>query len=175
MYDDRCEPIPFHAPTDLVGITVETYTARRSYEIAEEYRRRGVPVVMGGFQPTFVPEECAQHADALVIGDAETIWAQVIADARNGDLKPRYSAPPGPIRVKKITAWFVDAFVGMGAKIVSLRLQEIRRQPSATVAVKVAQRGTYGRHWNSHGNGCGDQDCQCKRMDTSKQLSEAPG
>ncbi|MCB1357009.1 MAG: B12-binding domain-containing radical SAM protein [Maritimibacter sp.] len=95
MYDDRCEPIPYGEATDLVGITVETYTARRSYEIAAEYRRRGVPVVMGGFQPTFVPEECAQHADALVIGDAETIWAQVIADARAGALKPRYAGPPG--------------------------------------------------------------------------------
>ena len=59
MYDDRMEPIPYHEPTDLVAITVETYTARRSYEIADEYRRRGVPVIMGGFQPTFVPEECA--------------------------------------------------------------------------------------------------------------------
>ena len=59
MYDDRMEPIPYHEPTDLVAITVETYTARRSYEIADEYRRRGVPVIMGGFQPTFVPDECA--------------------------------------------------------------------------------------------------------------------
>ncbi len=95
MYDDRCEPIPYGAQTDLVGITVETYTARRSYEIAAEYRRRGVPVVMGGFQPTFVPEECAKHADALVIGDAETIWAGVIEDARAGTLRPRYAGPPG--------------------------------------------------------------------------------
>ena len=55
MYDDRMEPIPYHAPTDLVAITVETYTARRSYEIADEYRARGVPVIMGGFQPTFAP------------------------------------------------------------------------------------------------------------------------
>ncbi len=50
---------PIDEPTDLVAITVETYTARRSYEIADEYRRRGVPVIMGGFQPTFAPEECA--------------------------------------------------------------------------------------------------------------------
>jgi radical SAM superfamily enzyme YgiQ (UPF0313 family) len=95
MYDDRCESIPYHEQTDLVAITVETYTARRSYEIAAEFRRRGVPVVMGGFQPTFVPEECAQHADSVVIGDAETIWATVIEDAQRGALKPRYTGPPG--------------------------------------------------------------------------------
>ena len=52
MYDDRMEPIPYDEPTDLVAITVETYTARRSYEIAAEYRRRGVPVILGGVQPT---------------------------------------------------------------------------------------------------------------------------
>ena len=95
MYDDRCESIPYHEHTDLVAITVETYTARRSYEIAAEFRRRGVPVVMGGFQPTFLPEECAQHADSVVIGDAETIWATVIEDAQRGALKPRYTGPPG--------------------------------------------------------------------------------
>ncbi len=54
FYDDRMELIPFDEPTDLVAISVETYTAKRAYQIASEYRRRGVPVVMGGF-----------HADAL--------------------------------------------------------------------------------------------------------------
>ena len=48
MYDDRMEPIPYDEPTDLVAITVETFTARRAYEISAEYRRRGVRVVMGG-------------------------------------------------------------------------------------------------------------------------------
>src|SRR4029077_15707436 len=95
MYDDRMEPIPYHEPTDLVAITVETYTARRSYEIADEYRRRGVPVVMGGFQPTFVPDACAAHADSLFICAAAPGWAQVIGDAGAGRLKPRYQATPG--------------------------------------------------------------------------------
>ena len=48
LYDDRMEEVPYDEPTDLVGITVETYTARRAYEISAEYRKRGVPVVMGG-------------------------------------------------------------------------------------------------------------------------------
>ena len=57
FWDVRMEEIPYDSPTDLVAITVETYTAKRSYQIATEYRRRGVPVVMGGFHPTLVPEE----------------------------------------------------------------------------------------------------------------------
>ena len=55
FYDDRMEPIPFDEPTDLVAIPVETYTAKRAYQIASEYRRRGVPVVMGGFHATLCP------------------------------------------------------------------------------------------------------------------------
>ena len=60
FYDDRMEAIPFDRPTDLVAIPVETYTAKRAYQIASEYRRRGVPVVMGGFHATLVPDEVAR-------------------------------------------------------------------------------------------------------------------
>ena len=54
LYDDRMEGVPFDEPTDLAALTVETFTAKRAYEIAGEYRRRGVPVVMGGMHPTLV-------------------------------------------------------------------------------------------------------------------------
>ena len=118
MYDDRCEPIPYHEPTDLIAITVETYTARRSYEIADEYRRRGVPVVMGGFQPTFAPEECAEHADSLFIGDAETGWAAVVADARRGALRPLYSGAPGRPQTGVLTRR--DIYEGKGYLPISL-------------------------------------------------------
>lgn len=118
MYDDRCEPIPYHHATDLVAITVETYTARRSYEIAAEYRRRGVPVIMGGFQPTFAPEECAEHADSLFIGDAETLWATVIEDARKGVLKPKYEAAPGKPQTGVMTRR--DIYEGKGYLPISL-------------------------------------------------------
>ena len=90
FYDERLEPIPFDEPTDLVAMTVETYTARRSYQIANEYRRRGVRIVMGGYHATFLPDECLQYADAVVQGDAEGIWGRVVADARAGRLRPRY-------------------------------------------------------------------------------------
>ena len=118
MYDDRMEPIPYDEPTDLVAITVETYTARRSYEIADEYRSRGVPVIMGGFQPTFAPEECAPHTDLLFVGDAETLWADVIEDARRGALKPRYDASPGKPQTGTITRR--DIYKGKGYLPISL-------------------------------------------------------
>lgn len=118
MYDDRCEPIPYHLPTDLVAITVETYTARRSYEIADEYRRRGVAVVMGGFQPTFVPDECLEHADAIFVGDAETGWAAVIADARRGALQRVYRGEPGRPQTGVLTRR--DIFEGKGYLPISL-------------------------------------------------------
>ncbi len=90
FYDDRTETIPFDEPTDLVALSVETYTAKRSYQIASEYRRRGVPVVMGGFHPTLVPEEASEYAESIVVGEAEGIWPQVIEDFRGGRLQPVY-------------------------------------------------------------------------------------
>ncbi len=92
LYDDRLEGIPYDAPTDLVAISVETYTARRSYEIAAEFRARGVRVVMGGFQPTLAPDECLQYADSICIGDAELYWHEAIEDARRNRLKRVYRA-----------------------------------------------------------------------------------
>jgi len=96
FHDDRLEPIPYDAPTDLVAMSIETYTARRAYQIASEYRRRGVPVVMGGFHATLCPEEVSQYADAVVVGEAEGVWAQVLADAERGSLAPYYRAPGRP-------------------------------------------------------------------------------
>ncbi len=90
LHDDRRDDIPFDAPTDLVALTVETFTAKRAYEIAAEYRRRGVPVVMGGMHPTLLPEEVAGHADSVVTGDAESVWGSIVADAAAGRLLPRY-------------------------------------------------------------------------------------
>lgn len=75
---------------DLVGITADSKTARRAYEIAHAYRERGVKVVLGGIHPTAVPEEAAHFADSVVVGEAERIWPQLIEDARRGELKPRY-------------------------------------------------------------------------------------
>jgi radical SAM superfamily enzyme YgiQ (UPF0313 family) len=90
FYDDRMEEIPFDEPTDLVAMSVETFTALRSYKIARQYRARGVPVLMGGYHVTLLPDEAAREADALVIGDAEPVWPQVLEDARRASLQPVY-------------------------------------------------------------------------------------
>jgi len=96
FYDDRLERIPFDEPTDLVAISVETYTARRAYQIASDYRRRGVPVVMGGFHPTLCPEDAAAYAEAIVIGEAEAVWPRLIDDFRHGRLERVYRAGARP-------------------------------------------------------------------------------
>jgi len=96
FYDERLEPIPVDEPTDLVAMTVETYTARRSYQLVGEFRQRGVPVVMGGYHPTFLPDEALQYCDAVVIGDAEGIWHQVIQDTQDGCLQSVYQQDEFP-------------------------------------------------------------------------------
>ena len=94
LYDDRLEPIPYDDPTNLVAITVETYTAKHAYQIAAQFRKRGVPVVMGGYHPTLLPDEASQYADAIAIGDAETTWPQIVEDACAGKLKRVYQSTP---------------------------------------------------------------------------------
>lgn len=94
MIDERVEPLKI-GPTDLVAMTVETFTARRAYQLAALYRRAGVPVVMGGHHPSMVPDESLQHADAVVVGDAEGAWEKVVADAAAGRLQRLYRSTPG--------------------------------------------------------------------------------
>lgn len=90
FYDDRLETIPFDEPTDAVAIPVETYTARRAYQIALRFRQHGVPVILGGFHPTLMPEEASGFADAVVTGEAEAVWPEVMDDLAHGTLKARY-------------------------------------------------------------------------------------
>ena len=83
FYDDRIETIDYETPTDLVIITVETYTAKRAYEIAGRFRARGRLVVMGGYHTTLMPQEAAEHADILVCGNAEPVWQEMLCDVQN--------------------------------------------------------------------------------------------
>jgi radical SAM superfamily enzyme YgiQ (UPF0313 family) len=94
FFDDRIELVDYETRTDLVAINVETYTARRAYGIADRFRRRGVPAVLGGYHVTLLPEEASAHADAIVTGNAEGVWADVLKDAAAGRLRSVYSGPP---------------------------------------------------------------------------------
>jgi len=113
LYDDRMEKIPYDEQTDLVAITVETYTARRAYEISEEYMRRGVKVIMGGMHAVLIPEEVEEHCDSIMIGDAEDKWDVMINDFRKGKLKKKYVCKPVCNPQKNIIARR-DIFKGKG-------------------------------------------------------------
>jgi radical SAM superfamily enzyme YgiQ (UPF0313 family) len=96
FFDDRIEDVNYDAPTDLVGISVQTFTAKRAYEIADEFCRRKVLVVLGGFHVSAVPDEAAQHADAIVVGQAEELWPRLLEDARHGRLQRVYQQQQRP-------------------------------------------------------------------------------
>ncbi len=84
IVDENIECIDFNKKADLVGITTMTASSPRAYEIADIFREKGIPVVFGGIHATVLPEEAAQHADAVVIGEAEGLWEKVIEDFRQG-------------------------------------------------------------------------------------------
>ena len=90
--DDLLEDITFREKVDLVALTCMSHQANRAYEIAAGFRRRDIPVVMGGFHTTLAPDECQEHADALVLGEAEESWPQLLRDFQTGSLQPRYQA-----------------------------------------------------------------------------------
>ena len=93
VLDESVEDINFDEPLDLVGITTTTITAERAYQISDEYRKRGVTVVMGGIHASSLPEEVSQHADVVVVGEAEDSWPKVIDDFENSKLDKMYHMP----------------------------------------------------------------------------------
>lgn len=90
--DENIEQIDFDKNVDLVGITCSTWLAPRAYEIADEFRQRGVSVVLGGIHPSMLPYEAIKHADAVVIGEAENVWRNLIKDFRENRLQPFYKS-----------------------------------------------------------------------------------
>jgi len=90
LVDDATEEIDYNADVDAVAITIRTVTSLRGYEIAEKFRRRGIPVLMGGPHATFYADEVAEHADAVCIGEAEEVFPRMLADAAAARLKKFY-------------------------------------------------------------------------------------
>lgn len=88
--DEKVERLDLEQAADLVGITAMTCSAPRAYEIADHFRARGIPVVMGGIHVSSCPEEALQHCHSVVIGEAESLWTTVIADTTEGRLKSVY-------------------------------------------------------------------------------------
>ena len=92
----QADEINFDEPADLVGFSILTPFAEASYRAADAYRKRRVPVVMGGVHPTLLPEEAKRHADAVVIGEGEEAWRVLLRDLAAGRLKDFY----GPVSVR---------------------------------------------------------------------------
>jgi len=81
---------PEEISADAVAISAMTATVTWAYGFADACRKRGVPVILGGIHPTALPEEAALHADAVVVGEAESAWGDVLRDLRAGRLKKFY-------------------------------------------------------------------------------------
>jgi radical SAM superfamily enzyme YgiQ (UPF0313 family) len=90
--DENFSPWVFEE-ADLVGITAFTSNINRAYEISQIYKQKKIKVVMGGIHVSMVPEEALKYADAIVIGEVEGIWGQVISDFENNNLKNKYTGP----------------------------------------------------------------------------------
>jgi len=104
IIDENIEEIDFDKKADLVGITTMTASSPRAYEIADTFRERGIPVIFGGIHATVLPEETAQHADAVVIGEAEGLWEKLIEDFKKGgkqalDKFYKSSQRPDPVKI----------------------------------------------------------------------------
>lgn len=96
LTDENITKIDFEKEVDLVGITALTCSAQRAYEIADTFRARAVKVILGGIHPSMQPDEASQHADAVVVGEAEGIWEHVIEDFKANRLQKIYRQQERP-------------------------------------------------------------------------------
>ena len=96
IIDENIEDINFDEKVDLVGIGAMTLYIPRAYQIADEFRRRGVMVVLGGIHATMLPAEAIEHADSVVLGEAEYVWKRLVADFKNRALQRFYKSDESP-------------------------------------------------------------------------------
>ncbi|MCD6237198.1 MAG: B12-binding domain-containing radical SAM protein [Thermoplasmata archaeon] len=119
LVDMRYQKVDFEWNGNIIGISCRTVSANTAYRVADEFRRRGKTVVLGGYHPSAMPEEAKQHADSVVIGEAELTWPQLLKDFENGKLKPFYrqNRPvdpeliPSPKRMSKKFPFFSVASI----------------------------------------------------------------
>ncbi|MEK7797441.1 MAG: radical SAM protein [Nitrospirota bacterium] len=96
IQDEAVRQIDLDYPADMVGISVMTCYAPRAYQLADEFRKRGVPVVLGGVHPTYCPDEALQHCDAIVTGEAEESWPRLVDDFEAGRMQRHYKMEQFP-------------------------------------------------------------------------------
>jgi radical SAM superfamily enzyme YgiQ (UPF0313 family) len=105
MVEEEFEPLPLDGDWDVVGITAMTATAPRAYELASLFRHNGSKVILGGIHPSVLPDEAARFGDAVVVGEAEGVWDQVLRDVQRNTLgkfyhnsQPDLAGSPLPVR-----------------------------------------------------------------------------
>jgi len=99
IVEEEFESIPFEEKFDLIGISCMTANAPRAYLLADHFRLKGTKVVVGGIHPTILPDEALQHADSVVIGEAEGVWKGLIDDMAAGHLQPKYHNPDPDLNI----------------------------------------------------------------------------
>ena len=92
LTDEKIQDIDYDHPCDCVFLTVWTLNSFRAYDIAQRFRERGVPVIMGGPHCFFHTEEVLRHADAVAVGEGEGLIPEILSDVNRGRLKPIYRA-----------------------------------------------------------------------------------
>jgi radical SAM superfamily enzyme YgiQ (UPF0313 family) len=92
LTDENIEAIDFGLKADLVGISAMTSYVKRGYEIADQFRTKGVPVAMGGVHPSFMPQEALKHCDAVVVGEVELVIDRLLDDLRHGSMHGLYKS-----------------------------------------------------------------------------------
>ncbi len=102
MVDENIKKNDFKDNPDLVGITIKVDTFCRAAEIASKYRSRGIPVVVGGVHATAVPEQCAEIADAVVIGEGETLWPLLLREFENGIPLKKFYRNETPVDISTV-------------------------------------------------------------------------
>lgn len=122
FYDDRLEAVDFDTDAEIIALTVETYTAKRAYEIARRFKAKGKTIIMGGYHATLLPEDVRPHADIVVTGNAEGIWGQVLSDLvrgtsraeYHGELRLDYGLPDRTIYQDKLKQYLPVSLVEIG-------------------------------------------------------------
>ncbi|MFH1437391.1 MAG: radical SAM protein [Pseudomonadota bacterium] len=111
----------YDRPTDLVGISVRFTGEKRAYEIADEYRRRGVKVVLGGPQISAVPHRAIRHADAVAVGEGELTWPVIVKHAERGSLEDFYVCGPLPLDAGDRSVHRIDSYVDLAGVPMAMR------------------------------------------------------
>jgi len=94
IIDEGIEDVDLNLTADLIGMTVITGSSKRAYHLADHFRSRGIPVVLGGPHVTLIPADAQPHADSIVVGYAEDTWPELLRDFVSGRMKPRYTQSP---------------------------------------------------------------------------------